>query len=58
MRKNRLNNMKKKKKKKGYTEEDLRKISGENDTINGIFLFVKENFPICNRKIPIVRRGE
>ena len=34
------------------------KISGENDTINGIFLFVKENFPICNRKIPIVRRGE
>ena len=34
------------------------KISGGNDTINGIFLFVKESFPICNRKIPMVRRGE
>ena len=33
------------------------KISGGNDTINGIFLFVKESFPICNRKIPMVRRG-
>ena len=38
--------------------EGVTKISGGNDTINGIFLFVKESFPICNRKIPMVRRGE